>query len=224
MELIGHRGCADQSAYPENTVRAVEEAATHLPAVEVDVRRCGSGDLVVYHDAAVQVEGDTVSLDEVPYETLAEIALGPQGDSIPRLTDVVAAVPEQVTLQVELKESGLARDVVDAVDDSHGTWRVSSFLTEALAEFLALDADVPAGYLFRDDPHRNLEVAADLGCEVVHPHHRLCVETTVVREAKAAGFEVIAWNTNDPAVVAEMTELGVAGITADRWDLDSESR
>jgi len=48
MQVIGHRGCAD--VYPENTVRAVTRAANFLDAVEVDVRRCGSGELVVFHD------------------------------------------------------------------------------------------------------------------------------------------------------------------------------
>lgn len=220
MELIGHRGCGAQSDYPENTVRAVSEAATHLPAVEVDVRRCGSGELVVHHDETlVGQERGQFRVDETAYETLRAIDIGSGTDEIPRLADVLAVVPPSVTVQVELKETGLARDVLDTIVETHRNVRVSSFSETALAEFAALDSDVPTGYLFRDDTRKNLDVAAGVGCEIVHPHHELCVETPVVRRARKRGFDVIAWNTDDPTVVAAVAEANVDGITVDRWDI-----
>ena len=51
MRLIAHRGFA--AVHPENTVRAVRAAARVADAVEVDVRRCATGELVVIHDATV---------------------------------------------------------------------------------------------------------------------------------------------------------------------------
>ena len=47
--VVAHRGA---SAYePENTLRAIAKAIDlRAPVVEVDVRRCGSGELVVFHD------------------------------------------------------------------------------------------------------------------------------------------------------------------------------
>ena len=56
MRLIAHRGFAE--TFPENTVLAVREAARWADAIEVDVRRCGSGEIVCLHDATV----DRVSL------------------------------------------------------------------------------------------------------------------------------------------------------------------
>ena len=51
MRLIAHRGFAGVN--PENTLQAVEAAAGVADAIEVDVRRCESGDLVVIHDETV---------------------------------------------------------------------------------------------------------------------------------------------------------------------------
>lgn len=222
MELIGHRGCGAQSTYPENTVRAVEEASKHLPAIEVDVRRCGSGEVVVHHDEQVARSSGQINVGETDYGTLRGIELGPQGDSIPLLADIVDILPDSKILQVELKEEGLADDVFEIIDNGAVRSRISSFSTEALEEFISLGSDVPTGYLFRDEHEDNVAAAADLGCDIVHPHHTLCSETDVIRRARERGFRVIAWNTDDPSVVASMHEANVDGITVDRWDLADE--
>lgn len=51
MRLIAHRGFA--ATAPENTIAAVQSAADHADAVEFDVQRCGSGELVVIHDDTI---------------------------------------------------------------------------------------------------------------------------------------------------------------------------
>jgi len=104
MQVIGHRGCAD--VYPENTVRAVTRAANFLDAVEVDVRRCGSGELVVFHDETVDRLTDASGrLADVAWAELQELDVLGSGELIPRLETVLAAVPDGVELQVELKET-----------------------------------------------------------------------------------------------------------------------
>lgn len=58
MRCIAHRGFAETN--PENTLTAVREAAkAGADLVEVDVRRCGSGELVLAHDADVDRISDT---------------------------------------------------------------------------------------------------------------------------------------------------------------------
>ena len=48
-DRIAHRGFADD--YPENTPLAFRKASERADAVEMDVQRCGSSELVVFHDA-----------------------------------------------------------------------------------------------------------------------------------------------------------------------------
>ncbi|WP_207586781.1 glycerophosphodiester phosphodiesterase family protein [Halomontanus rarus] len=213
MELIAHRGCG--AVNPENTVRAVRDAAERLPAVEVDVRRCASGELVCVHDATVDRVTD--GSGRVADHTLAELrALDVQGsgERIPTLEEIVSAVPNALGLQVELKERGLGVDVLARLGTVPNA-RLSSFETASLRE--VQDGDVPTGYLFEGNPGENVGLARALGCSNVHPHWRTCAETNVVERARAAGLDVYAWGAEtNPAAVEAARKAGADGITVDR--------
>jgi glycerophosphoryl diester phosphodiesterase len=221
FEQIAHRGCG--AVYPENTVRAVREAGARLPAVEVDVRRCATGELVCVHDATVdRVTGGSGPVAEHALADLRALDVGDGGEPIPTLEEVVAAVPADTALQVELKERGLAADVLEALADAAGAVRLSSFEAGALREVQEADAgaDIPTGYLFEADPAAKVDLAADLGCANVHPHWRTCAETDVVAKARERGFGVYAWGAeSDPEAVAAARAAGADGVTVDRPDL-----
>lgn len=219
MELIGHRGCADQ--YPENTVHAVTAASRHLDAVEVDVRRCKSGELVVFHDETVDrlTEG-TGAVADLEWSELRALDVADSGESIPLLETVLSAVSDDVHLQVELKEVGLAEDVRAAVDEADSTVTISSFDPASLEEVNDLDWNARTGFLFVDDPETNVERAVELGCDAVHPHYDCCLQTDVVDAAHDRGLDVVAWKAaRTEAEVAALRSTGVDGVTADRWDI-----
>ncbi|MCD6386790.1 MAG: glycerophosphodiester phosphodiesterase, partial [Methanophagales archaeon] len=53
MLVIAHRGASREE--PENTLRALRRAAEcKADAVEVDVRKCKSGEIVVIHDETLE--------------------------------------------------------------------------------------------------------------------------------------------------------------------------
>src|SRR6056297_2819916 len=190
MEIIGHRGCAAQ--VPENTLLAIREAARRLPAVEVDVRRCGSGELVVVHDESL---GRVADVDrrvaETPWSELQELTVLESDESIPRLEAVLQAVPDDVTVQLELKEHGIAADTLQLAMAAGADVRVSSFLPEAIAEIDAACLDVPNGLLFGEEPVTNLSRALEYDCTHVFPHYDLCVETDIVPNAREHDLNVI---------------------------------
>jgi glycerophosphoryl diester phosphodiesterase len=219
MELIGHRGCADQC--PENTVAAVQQAGMYLDAVEVDVRRCGSGELVVFHDETVdRLTEATGEISELPWRTLRSLEVLDSGETIPRLETVLAAFPSGVRAQLELKTPGIGPDVRDVVSGFDLDVTVSSFRPAALREVDALEWRVPTGYLFREDPTTNLDLAVELGCDVVHPHYDLCVRTGVVDLAHDCGLDVVAWKAaRTEAEIQALRAAGVDGVTTDRWDI-----
>ena len=219
MEIIGHRGCADQ--YPENTIHAVRRSSRYLDAIEVDVRRCRSGELVAFHDETVDRLTDaTGRVADLDWSELRDLEVLDSGQTVSRLGTVLEAFPRGVRAQVELKERGLARDVRDVVGDAAVEATVSSFDTVTLAEVADLDWDVVTGFLFDSNPAGNLATAVDLGCGVVHPHYDLCLETDVVAAAHEAGLRVVAWKAaRTAAEVAAVRDAGVDGVTADRWDI-----
>lgn len=216
MELIGHRGCA--AIYPENTALAMERAAERLPAIEVDVRRCASGELVCVHDATVgRVTEGSGQVDELRLDELRALDVQASGEPIPTLSDVLDAIPESVTAQIELKEPGLGADVLDC-PGLQSSARLSSFEPAVLRE--VCDADIPIGYLFGKKPVENIALARELDCSNVHPHWRLCADSEVVDLARDHGLGVYAWGAkSNPEAVAAACDAGVDGVTVDRPDL-----
>ncbi|MFC6755589.1 MULTISPECIES: glycerophosphodiester phosphodiesterase [Haloarcula] len=110
--VFAHRGFAGK--YPENTVGAVRGAvADGADAVEIDVQPTADGDVVVFHDRRLDGDGESGALTDgtgVVWErpTAAVTAARVLGtdERVPLLADVLAAVPETVTVNVELKNPG----------------------------------------------------------------------------------------------------------------------
>ncbi|ELZ27693.1 glycerophosphoryl diester phosphodiesterase [Halosimplex carlsbadense 2-9-1] len=230
MELVGHRGCPDHG--PENSARAVAAAAERLPAVEVDLRRCGSGDLVAVHDERVDgVTDGTGRVADLDLTALRELRVDGSDEPVATFTEIVDAVPAGTTLHVELKEPGLWRDVRAVLErETAPAVRISSFSAPALAEIARSEWVPETGLLFGDHPTANLDLAAALDCANVHPPARLCLEPggrALVDRAHDAGFGVYAWGleaaTDDradrTAPVRALADRGVDGVTTDTWDL-----
>lgn len=223
MRCIAHRGGASRA--PENTVRAVELAAPNVDMIEIDVRRCGSGELVVFHDDRLgRLTDGRGRVDETPYARLRRLGVRGTDESIPLLSAVLAAIPPDVGVNVECKETGLAADLLDALDGVPNEVIVSSFDGEALAE-VGTVSDLPLGYLFyRElrrfgrDWARAIERAHRLGCSYLHPEYRLCVERPErISRAHRADFDVNAWTVKRPATVRRLREAGVDGVIVDDW-------
>jgi glycerophosphoryl diester phosphodiesterase len=220
MELFAHRGFAGLHA--ENTVGAVAAAAQRADAVEVDVRRCGSGELVVVHDETVDrvTDGHGPVADHTAAELAALDVLG-SGEGVPTLDDLLAAVPPAVAVNVELKEYGLATDALAAAAEVENEVLVSSFRPAALAACRRTDPDAALALLFHEAPGDKLALARELDCAAVHPRRALA--EAVVEPAHAAGMSVNVWTLTERAEAEAMADLGVDGVIADApdvWEVD----
>ncbi|WP_327052552.1 glycerophosphodiester phosphodiesterase [Halomicrococcus gelatinilyticus] len=210
-ELQAHRGFAGE--HPENTLRAVREAADRADRIEVDVHRCGSGELVVFHDETLSRLTDAHGpVAETPWPELRDLEVLGSGETIPRLDDVVDAVPDGVGLNVELKHAGIADPVLAATTDVDDVL-FSSFHRRALAELRDRDPDATLAYVSDRGPNC-VDTAVDLGCSFVHPAKELCDETLVDR-AHVAGLGVNAWTVTTREEAATLQAAGVDGVIAD---------
>lgn len=212
MDCIAHRGFA--SANPENTIAAVRRARRSADWIEVDVRRCGSGELVVIHDRTVDrvtdASGPVASHDR---DTLAGLDVLGSGEGVPTLRSVLGAVPPGVGLDLELKERGLAADTAAALDGWPGRAVVSSF-DPATLESLREVSTLPTALIGDEDAHGLVRTAASIGCRAVCAAHALCTPTLVDR-AHAAGLSVYAWTVRDRETATACREDGVDGLIAD---------
>ncbi|ELZ00366.1 glycerophosphodiester phosphodiesterase [Natrialba asiatica] len=226
MRLIAHRGFA--STAPENTVAAVKSAAQHADAVEVDVRRCQSGELVVIHDATIDRVTDAVTdTDTAPATSDAPVAtssltelkthtvLGTD-ERIPTLVELLEALPPGLELHLELKERGLAADVLDAIDGIDNPVLLTSFLPSELRAIRELEPSQSIGLLVSRRLETPVTTAVELDCDVIGASYWRCLTTRLVPRAKTVDLEIHAWPIKRRLTAALLGFRGVDCASADR--------
>jgi glycerophosphoryl diester phosphodiesterase len=224
VQCIAHRGFA--GVYPENTLAAVLGAAGDgADAVEVDVRRCGSGEVVVCHDASVgRVTDGTGAVSNLSRTDLARLDVLGSGEGIPTLRAVVDRLPAGVGLNVELKEPAVAADVLRILAEGadRRDWWLSSFDREALA--VARDAatdlgdavqrPVPTALLVTGETVDPVAAARECQCRALHPESDVCTPD-LVAAAHEAGLAVNAWTVRSESTACRLVRAGVDGLIAD---------
>lgn len=229
VSIIAHRGFA--GVYPENTPTAMRRATRDADAVELDVMPTRDGEVVVFHDEEPGRLTDAPpdlrdrKVWEWPYEDLRCLEVLDSGETVPRLSAVLDAVPADITINVELKNPGTA-DVqrTRKLDDgelaaARGRWRpfvervletaadyphdllLSSFYEGALAAVRSVDPGVPLAAVFWDSPEEGLAIARRHDCEAVHLPLNMVAGTTLFNaDGPAPGpFEAV----DVPAVAHE---------------------
>lgn len=222
MRCIAHRGFAE--TYPENTVGAVRAATDHADAVEVDVRRCGSGDLVAVHDETVdRVTDGTGAIADLSLADLRSLDVLGSGEGIPPLRAVLDAAADRAEVVLDVKEANVVADALDAADDAGATVLVSSF-SRSVLETAAAASDAPLAYLTRAEGADDaLATASELGCRAVHPHWHACVDA-FVSAAHDRDLRVNAWTVPSRHDVAALADVGVDGVVVDRPEAVVRSR
>jgi glycerophosphoryl diester phosphodiesterase len=223
--VYGHRGARREA--PENTMAAFELAAgAGAHGIELDVRLCQSGQVVVCHDPTLSrtTQGrDDRSIADLAYAELERVDLG-SGARVPLLEDVLAWAKGRLRVNVEVK-----RDVPDRarlVRETALLLRgqgpalsnviVSSFDPWMLAYLGWLLPEVLRGYLFGSDqkPRASVWVAALIRADAVHPESTLLSVETCRRYKER--FDLInAWTVNDPAQARALAAMGVDSIVTD---------
>jgi len=223
MRLIAHRGFA--GLYPENTLRAVEEAVALADAIEVDVRRCGSGELVVIHDATVdRVTDGSGAVAAHDLRELRGLDVLGTGRGVPTLEEVLSAVPPAIGVTLDLREVGLCADALRTAAAVDSQVTVSSPHASELEGCRGADAAVPRAYLAGPDADREeaIDMATDLDCTYLHPHADVCDER-LVEAAHRAGMSVNAWPVDARSEAEALEDAGVDGVIADRWGVLPEA-
>jgi glycerophosphoryl diester phosphodiesterase len=230
--IFGHRGVRAEGPRldgvpPENTLAAFEQALREgAEGVELDVRVCATGELVVLHDPTLEhvtAGADTRAAIDLTARELAAIPLA-HGATIPLLTEVLAfARARGLPVNVELKRDVPSRAaVVKAAARLLGSWDptypilVSSFDPVMLAGFAWLAPRVPRAILVHPEQWRRtaLLAAHPLRVDAVHLEHTLATPARVAR-LHAAGKLVNVWTVNDVDEARRLDTAGVDGIITD---------
>lgn len=217
MRLIAHRGFGDIA--PENTIAAVRTAAGRADVVEFDVRRCGSGELVVVHDETLErVAGEPRRVADTDLSELRELTVLDSGEGIPTVAEMLAALPPGLAVNLELKSLGIAGDVHREIEAADVPNRIvcTSFLLPELRALREIAPDRPTGLLVSRDRRRPVTTAVELGCDVIGAHARRCLLTRLVDRAKRVGLEVHAWSVPGRWGARLLGWRGVDCVSSDR--------
>lgn len=242
VQVHAHRGGSYLA--PENTQAAFANAVElGVHFLEMDVRRCATGELVVIHDANLQrVGGEQITVADLSLAELQSIDVGSHfspdfaGESVPLLVEVLESWRNQVRFNLEIKEDtpagdGSALAVADLIAsmDLYADVIVSSFNPASLARVRSRCA-APLGLLYPPSGGRGLVGRARdvllerpwsaplLSVYALHPRHDY-VTPHGVRRAHMQGLAVNAWTVNEPQRMRQLASMKVSGIISDRPDL-----
>jgi glycerophosphoryl diester phosphodiesterase len=225
--VLAHRGASTLET--ENTLAAFRRAMVEgADGVELDVQRCATGEVVVFHDDDLhRLAGRRERIAQLSLAALRQVRLLPGGE-IPTLAEALGACGPAGLVNIEIKRSGLfpvgCRALVAGVAevvaraDAGSRVLISSFSPGAVWWWRKIRPDVPSGLLFERPrpfhcpwPLRSDSLLPVLRPFAVHPEHTLCTRDSVARW-QARGFAVNVWTVDAPERMTALAAMGVSAI------------
>lgn len=226
MLKIAHRGSAHQA--PENSLLSFEHAiAEGADAIEFDVRRCKTGEIIVLHDSSLKrMTGKAM---RVSAHSLADIQshayLGFPNQFIPTLADVFEHFGQKIRFNVEIKESSIncvaiVKDVLAIIEkfDLANTVWISSFNPFVIRTAAKLSPQIRLGFLYDKIRYTPTMLTDYYNVAAWHPHHSLITEA-YLEVARKRKKDVYTWTVNDKDEIERLKKLGISGIITDNLSL-----
>lgn len=220
--IIAHRGASALASH-ENTLEAFQIAIDlKVDMAELDVRRTKDETLIVFHDACIQGR----EIGGLTYKEINEIAQK-ENYRVPMFSEVLALCKGKIGLDIELKERGFEREVVDMVCKrfgyDYGQFSIKSFLDEVSLTVKTLDSRITTGLLVgrtKADvkvrlseyfPERRLRACR---ADFISPYFQF-VTKDFVHRMKRKGYPIYVWTVNDENMMIKYGKRGVQGIITD---------
>lgn len=203
--VVGHRGGRGEGWPPENTLAAFEQArAQGARAIELDVRTCGTGEIVVHHDPTAE-SASQLAARGVP--TMAEALDWARAQDVAVNVEMKHDVPDRLVLVERLRQvlRGTRADVL-----------LSSFDPLLLvAAAVAVPRVRRALLTSRDQRHQ--PPSAFVSRPYVQAIHLERTQTApvIVERFRRRGIRVGVWTVNDPREATDLVALGVETIITD---------
>jgi len=150
--IIGHRGLMD--SFPENTLLSfIEAIKAGADGIELDVWLTRDGKLVISHDENLErVAGVNKSIKDMELREIKSIEIG-EGLRIPTLEEVFETLPNDVLINVEIKDIDAVEKTLELIYRFNMGERImiSSFHIDVLTEVRKRDDNLKLGLLVEDE-------------------------------------------------------------------------
>jgi len=217
---IGHRGA--KGFVLENTISSIEHAIKlGSESVEIDVYRCNSGEIVVFHDETLErLAKSNERIEDLNLAEIQEVKL--EGDLyIPTLEEVIEIANGRVEINIELKGVNTASGTFELVSKAlstenwkHGDFLISSFIEEELIKYRELDSDILIGVLTETSPIDAIAFAKKIDSYAIHPNFK-SLKKSEVEKIQKEGFKVFAYTIKTTLEKQRMKKMGVDGVFCD---------
>lgn len=217
---IGHRGAKAHVA--ENTLESVRKALNMgVDGIEIDVHKCASGELVVFHDFTLdRMTNGTGEVSNHPLSELKQLKVDNQFE-IPTLREVLDLIDRKCVLNIELKGKNTAEETCKIIAEyiqndlrHQEDFLISSFQKTELKSVFESNPNLKLGVLTKASVTDALKFAKTIDAYAIHPNVALLTKSNV-KLAKDEGFKVITWTVNDQEAIKRVTSYGVDGIISD---------
>ncbi|MCA9800974.1 MAG: glycerophosphodiester phosphodiesterase [Cyanobacteria bacterium HKST-UBA02] len=226
-QVIAHRG--GKKWAPENTLSAFKKSVdAGVDAIELDIHRCKSGELVVIHDETLDRTTDGKGLvKDRTYEELKSFSAGKwyasefTGDRVPLLKDVLALVDGKCRIFIEVKNApveypGIEDDLIKMLADYKHEDKICviSFDHGFLKKFHEKAPQYSVAFLDVAIVSDIGSYARSIGASGWNPGFGE-IRKDAVDRAHAVGLKVNPWTVNEPDQWESATSMGVDGIITD---------
>jgi len=218
--IIGHRGAMGHIA--ENTIPSIKKAMElGVDGIEIDVFRCKTGELVVFHDEKLdRLTNSSGFIESLELDSIKKILVLDKY-RIPTLEEVLQLIDGQVKLNIELKGYETASPTNHLINQyiNKGGWTddkfiISSFKWDELEKFRSINKIVSIAILTEFDPIEAIPIAKKLDALAINPNYKSLNEDNI-NEIHANGFKIFSYTINEFSDIKRMIELGVDAIITD---------
>jgi glycerophosphoryl diester phosphodiesterase len=218
--VIGHRGARGHVA--ENTLASIEKAMElRVDGVEIDVFRCATGELVVFHDKTLEKLTDGVGyIEQMTLDSIKQFrVLGKE--PIPTLNEVMDLIDGKIQLNIELKgtQTAILTSELLVLYFKESNWKpedifISSFDWNELDVFYQVNKEVAIAVLTEDNPLDAIPIGQRLSAFAINPNFKSLTQKNI-KKIQDAGFKVYPWTVNEPEDIKKMIKIGVDAVITD---------
>lgn len=219
MLKIGHRGACGYVA--ENTIESIDKAIElGVDGIEIDVFKCKSGELVLFHDQTLSnLVGRPERIEKLTLEELSECLINNKY-SIPTLKKVLEKFTTPLFINIELKGVDTAVSTSNMLNKfiSKEKWQESSFIISSfqwkeLEKLREVNKTIPIGILFDRKKTINdaIEFANAINAQAIHPYFTLLNKKNV-KKIKNNNFKIFTWTVNNKKDIEYIRMLNIDGI------------
>ena len=220
--IIGHRGAMGHVA--ENTIPSIKKAMElGVDGIEIDVFKCKTGELVVFHDEKLdRLTNASGLIESLELDSIKKITVLDKY-RIPTLEDVLILIDGQVKLNIELKGQGTASPTNDIINQyinkegwTNDKFIISSFKWDELEKIRSLNSLIPIAVLVntRVNPIEALPFARKVKAIAINPNFKDLNQENI-KEIQSNGFKVFPYTINELDDIERMIKLGVDAIITD---------